>query len=134
VLDQTKIDLSKYRIEAAYEDYHAAVDLLRLGYYKVANNRAYYAIFHAMRAVLALDGADFKKHSGVIAYFRQNYIKSGIFDSSLSEIINDASFIRNESDYSDFYIATKEEAESLIAYSKIFLQRIKEYIDDKTRQ
>jgi uncharacterized protein (UPF0332 family) len=134
VLDQTKIDLSKYRIEAAYEDYHAAVDLLKMGHYKVANNRAYYAIFHAMRAVLALDGADFKKHSGVIAYFRQNYIKSGIFDSSLSEIINDASFIRNESDYSDFYIATKEEAESLIAYSKIFLQRIKEYIDDKTRQ
>ena len=134
MLDQTKIDLSKYRIEAAYEDYHAAVDLLKMGHYKVANNRAYYAIFHAMRAVLALDGADFKKHSGVIAYFRQNYIKSGIFDSSLSEIINDASFIRNESDYSDFYIATKEEAESLIAYSKIFLQRIKEYIDDKTRQ
>jgi uncharacterized protein (UPF0332 family) len=134
VLDQTKIDLSKYRIEAAYEDYHAAVDLLKMGHYKVTNNRAYYAIFHAMRAVLALDGADFKKHSGVIAYFRQNYIKSGIFDSSLSEIINDASFIRNESDYSDFYIATKEEAESLIAYSKIFLQRIKEYIDDKTRQ
>jgi len=95
VLDQTKIDLSKYRIEAAYEDYHAAVDLLKMGHYKVANNRAYYAIFHAMRAVLALDGADFKKHSGVIAYFRQNYIKSGIFDSSLSEIINDASFIRN---------------------------------------
>ena len=134
MLDQTKIDLSKYRIEAAYEDYHAAVDLLRLGHYKVANNRAYYAIFHAMRAVLAFDGADFKRHSVVIAYFRQSYIKSGVFDSSLSEIINDASFIGNESDYSDFYIATKEEAESLIAYSKIFLQRIKEHIDDKKRQ
>ena len=55
MLDQTKIDLSKYRIEAAYEDYHAAVDLLKMGHYKVANNRAYYAIFHAMRAVLALE-------------------------------------------------------------------------------
>lgn len=134
MLEQEEVDLSKYRLESAYEDYQAAVDLLKLSHFKVANNRAYYAIFHAMRAVLALDGSDFKKHSGVIAYFRQNYIKSGIFDISLSEIINDASFIRNESDYSDFYIATKEEAESLIENAKIFLVEIENYINKKTRQ
>ena len=46
-----------------------------------------------MRAVLALEGDDFKKHSGVIAIFRQNYIKSGIFDTVYSEIIQKASFI-----------------------------------------
>jgi len=35
--------------------------------YRSAANRAYYAIFHAMRAVLALDGVDMKHHSGIIA-------------------------------------------------------------------
>jgi len=34
--------------------------------YASANNRAYYAIIHAMRAVLTLDGEDFKKHFAVI--------------------------------------------------------------------
>lgn len=133
MLDQTKIDLANYRLQSAYEDFSSAEDLCRLNHFKVANNRAYYSIFHAIRAVLALEGVDFKKHSGVISYFRQNYIKTGIFDTSLSEIINDASFIRNESDYSDFYIATKEEAESLIMNSKIFLEIMKKHIDNNAR-
>lgn len=133
MLDQTKIDLATYRLQSAYEDFSSAEDLFRLNHFKVANNRAYYSIFHAIRAVLALEGVDFKKHSGVISYFRQNYIKTGIFDTSLSEIINDASLIRNESDYSDFYIATKEEAESLIINSKIFLEIVKKYIDSYSR-
>jgi len=40
---------------------------------KTANNRAYYCVFHAMRAVIALDEQDFKKLSGVISYFREHY-------------------------------------------------------------
>lgn len=67
MLDKDKIDLSLYRINSAVEDYYSALDLYKLGHFKVANNRAYYSIFHAMRAVLALEGLDFKKHSGVIA-------------------------------------------------------------------
>ena len=47
--------------------------------YSSAVNRAYYAIFHALRAVTALDGFDSGKHSGVIAYFNRDYIKNGIF-------------------------------------------------------
>jgi len=44
--------------------------------YASANNRAYYSIFHAMRAVLALEQKDFKKHSAVIAQFTQSYLKT----------------------------------------------------------
>lgn len=44
--------------------------------YKGAANRSYYAIFHTMRSVLALDQIDFSKHSGVSAYFRKEYIKT----------------------------------------------------------
>lgn len=36
--------------------------------YASANNRAYYAIFHAMRAVLALDGEDYKTFSGYFPF------------------------------------------------------------------
>lgn len=43
-----------------------------------ANNRAYYAIFHAIRAILALDGEDYKKYSAVIARFTLNYLKPEI--------------------------------------------------------
>jgi len=39
--------------------------------YKSSANRVYYAVFHAMRAVLILDGFDSKKHSGIIAEFQR---------------------------------------------------------------
>lgn len=102
-----------------------------MGRYKGATNRAYYAIFHSMRAVLALEGVDFKKHSGVIAYFRQNYIKLGIFDTVFSEIIQKASLARNESDYSDFYIATSDEAEEQTENAARFYEEVIKYLEGK---
>ena len=128
---ENAIYLAKHRINTAKEDLETAIDLLKMGRYKGATNRAYYAIFHSMRAVLALEGIDFKKHSGVIAFFRQNYIKSGIFDTVYSEIIQKASFIRNESDYSDFYIASKEEAEEQSENAVKFYEEVVKYLARK---
>ena len=59
-----------------------------------------------MRAVLAIDRVDFKKHSGVISYFMKEYIKSERY----SNIIRKASAARNNLDYEDFYQAEPEEA------------------------
>lgn len=69
--DYTKIDLSQYRLQKAKEMLASARRDMDAKDFASANNRAYYAIFHAMRAVLALDGEDFKKHSAVIARFTQ---------------------------------------------------------------
>ena len=62
-----------YRMEAAERSILSAEILLKDGDYKGAINRSYYTFFHCMRAVLAIEGIDFKKHSAVIAYFRKNY-------------------------------------------------------------
>ena len=40
---------------------------LKQGNYESAANRSYYAVFHAMRAVLAFDEIDMKRHSGIIS-------------------------------------------------------------------
>ena len=62
--------LSQARLEHAVECLSAARNLLETGNYKSAANRSYYAVFHAMRAVLAFDEIDMKRHSGVISEFR----------------------------------------------------------------
>jgi uncharacterized protein (UPF0332 family) len=134
VLEESKIELARHRLTTAKEDYLAALDLVKGGHYKVANNRAYYTIFHSMRAILALEGLDFKKHSAVIAYFNQNYIKNGEVDKHFFNIINNASLIRNESDYSDFYIASQEETEELISNAKEFYEVVYKYIEGKIVQ
>ncbi len=50
-----------------------------------------------MRAVLALDGLDFKRHSGVVSEFRKSYIKTGVFASDLSYIIDSLKDVRQSS-------------------------------------
>lgn len=109
-MDNMKIELSKYRLEKAKEDLNVAKLNFENSYLKPSINRSYYSIFHATRALLALDGFDSKKHSGIIAYFNQNYIKTDKLDKNLSKILTKASNIRNDSDYNDFYVVSKEEA------------------------
>jgi uncharacterized protein (UPF0332 family) len=110
VPESNRLDLAKYRLEVALETCETASILLNSCKYKDSINRAYYSIFHALRAVLAIEAIDFKKHSAIIAYFRQHYIKTGIFDAKYSKMIGAAYMIRNQSDYEDFFIVSKADA------------------------
>lgn len=92
--------------------------------YASANNRAYYAVFHAMRAVLALDGEDFKKHSAVIARFTLNYLKPEILPREYSKLISNASLIRNRSDYEDFYICSVSDTNALFSGAERFCAEV----------
>ena len=67
--------LSKYRFESSQEALSDARLMFENGRYKNALNRAYYSIFHAMRAVNSLEGFDSSKHSGVIAFLIRHLSK-----------------------------------------------------------
>lgn len=124
-------DLSKYRLEKAREMLDEADVLFASKHYKGSNNRAYYSILHSMRAVLALADFDSKKHSGVIAEFQRRYVKTGIFEREYSKIIMSASEIRNASDYDDYFIASKAEAQDQIENAKRFYHRVFSYIHEE---
>ena len=104
-------DLVQYRIDIAREKLKSAKILLEAGQYKDSIGRSYYALFSAVRAVLAKDQVDFSKHTGVIAYFQKNYIKTEIFERKYSKYLTSAFQIRNSCDYDDFYIVSKANAE-----------------------
>ena len=129
--DQALIDLSRYRMEKAGEMYAAALRDLREQDYASANNRAYYCIFHAMRAVLALDGEDYKKHSAVIARFTLNYLKTDLLPRDFGTLIANAALIRNRSDYEDFYICSVEDTNRLVEGAQRFLDDVRKYINTR---
>lgn len=104
-------DLVQYRIDIAKEKLKSAKILLDAGQYKDSIGRSYYALFSAVRAVLAKDQVDFSKHAGVIAYFQKNYIKTERFERKYSKYLSSAFQIRNSCDYDDFYIVSKANAE-----------------------
>lgn len=130
-MDERKMDLCHYRLDKAKMCLKSAKGLVKLEDYFSAVNRSYYAIFHSIRALLALEGVDFSRHSGVIAYFQKNYIKNGIFDKIYSKILTEAFEIRSESDYDDYYIISKEEVDEQIQNAEFFLNGIIEYLNDK---
>ncbi len=121
-------ELSKYRFECSIEALEYAKIMFKNGRYKNILNRAYYSVFHALRAVNVLDGFDSSKHSGVIAHFNKNYVKTEIFDKELSKIIKLASEKREEADYLDFFVASKEEAKNQIDRAKQLQDTVGEYL------
>lgn len=127
-MEQARIDLSKYRLEQSKQCLKSSKVLYDIEDYKGSANRSYYAIFHAIRSVLALEAVDFKRHSAVISYFRKNYIKTGIFKVELSDIISEAFDIRSDSDYNDFYIVSKNDIFIQIENATYFYDEIEKYI------
>lgn len=121
-------ELAEYRMERAKEMLAAAEGNLEIKQYKTSLNRSYYAVFHAMRALNILKGFDSSKHSGVIAYFNKEYMKTGVLDRDLSVIIKNSSFLREKSDYDDFFVASRTEAEKQIEGARKFLQSAEQYL------
>ena len=123
----TTKDLVLYRLQTARDDLKSARILLDAEEYKGANNRAYYAIFHALNAIHALNGKAYKRHKDAVGNFNKDYIKNGIFPREIGRKISHAEEIRHASDYDDFYIASKEEAEQQVATADEFIQLVEKY-------
>lgn len=134
MLDITLIALSKHRLDKSREMLLAAKRDESAGDYTSANNRAYYCVFHAMRAVLALDGLDYKRHSTVIARFTTDYLKPQIIPRKYASLISNASAIRNRSDYEDFYICSVEDTRRLVVGAEDFLNCVDGFLHTRYKQ
>lgn len=122
---------SKIQIRMLSRCYEDAKIMYEHGRFKNTLNRAYYAIFYAIRAVNATQSFDSSKHSGVIAFFNQHYVKTGIFPKEASKIIKEASENRERADYLDFFIASKKDAEIQLAKAERFQALVTEYFKNK---
>lgn len=127
----TRDDLCLYRIQTAKDNLKSARILLEAEEYKSANNRSYYAIFHAVNAVHGLNGNAFKRHKDAIGNFNKNYVKTGIFSREIGRKIGEAEEIRHASDYDDFYIASREESERQVAVADEFIQLVEKYCKEQ---
>jgi uncharacterized protein (UPF0332 family) len=128
VLDDLTQTLVNLRLEKAQECLRDAERTIADNAFFNAANRSYYSIFHAMRAMLVIDGFSSKTHSGVISEFNRRYLKTEIFPKKFSNIIEKAFRVRNNSDYDDFYLLSKEDVLQQTANAKVFLITIESYI------
>ena len=123
--------LAEWRFEKAEQCLKTAKISIEIGDYCNAANRSYYCVFHCIRSIFALHSIDYKKHSAVIAHFREKYIKTGIFEKQLSDILGKLFIIRNESDYDDFFVINKNDIIFQVENAEYFMTQIKNYLDNQ---
>ncbi|OYD16584.1 hypothetical protein CH333_03105 [candidate division WOR-3 bacterium JGI_Cruoil_03_44_89] len=123
-MSEHKENLIKYRLEDSKEKLESARILIRNKKYKDSVSRSYYAMFSAARALLATQGLNSIKHSGIISLFNHHFVKEKIVDLSCGKVLASAKDAREESDYGDFIIVTCEEAESQIKDAHFFIEEI----------
>ena len=113
-MDDATRDLIRYRIEKANEELEFSKELFGKNRFAKSINCSYYSMFHATRALLAVKKIDSKKHSGVIKLFNSSFIKSGEIQSQYYKFLSSGFNNRLQSDYHDFYIASRNNAETQI--------------------
>jgi uncharacterized protein (UPF0332 family) len=124
MLDKTTIDLSNYRIEKARDLLSQAELLSDNQKYDGSLNRSYYAIFSAMRSLLALIKLDSSTHAGVLSFFDRYFVKTGIIEKNFSKIAHSAFDSRQDSDYEDFYTPSENDAVTQLEKAKAFVNEM----------
>ncbi len=126
-------ELSDYRISLARDTLSNARMCLDNKFFRDCINRSYYAAFYAARAVLALDNIDFKRHKDVVAHFNKSYVATEIFSREVGKYLARLKTLREESDYSDFFIASEEEARKQCEAAGYIIEAVEEYLGNISR-
>lgn len=123
-------DLTIYRLERAQEYLTAAKCTLNREHCKFVVVAAFFAIFNAVRALLAEEQYEPKTFLAIIRHFRYEYIKTGVFEDKYFNYIGEAFRARQYSDYGDFVVVSREQAETQYQHAAEFCAAIKKYLEE----
>jgi uncharacterized protein (UPF0332 family) len=84
--------------QSADEFLRESAHLMRGGFYRGAVGRAYYAMFHAAKAVLLSREIERGSHHAVLSAFGEYIVKPGLLDRRFHTYITKAFARRNECD------------------------------------
>lgn len=118
-------ELARYRVQQAEESLDEARFLLAGGKStRSVINRAYYAMFYAVLALLVYEEFSSSKHSGVLSYFNRRFIKGGAFDKSLGLWLGKAFELRQRVDYREQVEPAREQATQILDQADRFIKAV----------
>jgi uncharacterized protein (UPF0332 family) len=120
--------LIQYRLDQANETLREGEVLKREGLWHGVTNRAYYAMFYAALALVVLKNETISKHSGVIAFFDREFVRTGIIPKEYSRMFHLAFERRQINDYGEFSLVDEGEAQSALEEAVAFVTRVEQII------
>jgi uncharacterized protein (UPF0332 family) len=121
-------ELLRYRMEQAHETLREAEILLNESALRGAINRAYYAMFYALLALLATKRLGTSKHSGALALFDREFVKTGVFSRELSRALRLAFERRQTHDYGEMTQVNRQVAEETLTDARAFVAAIESHL------
>ena len=122
-------ETTKY-LEFADATLVVARELLCNHHYRDSANRAYYAMFYGIIALLIHENIEHKtsKHSGIISIFDKSIVHTGKMGREYSRMLHRIFNARQESDYKEFVRFTNDDAAEYLRVAEEFLRGIKALI------
>ena len=98
------------------------------GKWETVANRLYYALFHAMSALLICDGYQVRSHRGILSMFGEHYVRTEVFTRKDGSLLSELVIMRDNADYNCFFEADKEKMEPYIKPTQQLIEDICKYI------
>ena len=115
-------------LEKAQRTFDDALFCADEGKWETTANRLYYALFHAMSALLVNDGYHVKSHRGILSMFGEHYVRTEIFSKQDGALLSELVIMRDNADYNCFFEADEEKLAPYIEPTRQLIEKIKQYI------
>ncbi|AAB90931.1 HEPN domain-containing protein [Archaeoglobus fulgidus] len=122
------MDELELRIRKAEKLVQDAKKEFEMGLYERCCSTAYYAMFHAAKAMLLGYGRDSKTHRGTIYLIWECREELGLSDDDCSKLSR-AFDLREESDYGIYKEVSKDLAIKILKDAEIFVQKAKNAVN-----
>jgi uncharacterized protein (UPF0332 family) len=125
---QIMVSLELEKADSTFAEHEG---LTEKGYWNTLANRLYYALFHAVSALLINDSREVGSHRGAAIRFHQYYIRTGVFTEDEGSFYSQMETLREKSDYNCFFKVSEADVKSRIEPTRQLIEKIKRYIAEK---
>ena len=125
-MNDVKQELVNFRLKRATDEWEIALAASEKEVWNTAASRLYYACFYLTIALFAKHDLKTSTHSGVKSVFGSQFIRQGVVEEKWGRLLSKLFRMRQEGDYRDFKIFTKEEVYPLVKE----VQEYRNYIKD----
>jgi len=125
-------DYLRHRLERSREDMAWAWGALERGEYRLALNRAYYAVFHLTSAVLLSLNVTRRRHSGVESAFHEHLVKPGRIEAEYANAYATIRRWRERADYAFDVEFTAEQTRPIIEQADRLVARLERFLRESS--
>ena len=121
--------LARDEFQRARDELKAARVLHENGFYYKSITSAYYAVYHAAKAVLLLKGIVPQSHEGVERMFSLYYVKTKEMSVDMGKIIGRLMKLREEADYYPEATFSFDDSSDAIEKAEAFINEVKKFFE-----